>query len=246
VNCVVDRVQDLGHVELSYHCTFVSRIMINQTSGFYFIVFFVPNEKFVVWFFFFSSPLLLLETLCSFLPSRFCFFFPLLSCYARLFVPSSHLVFIFIFFPVLLREILWSFFPPRFHFFLLSCLATRYSLFLLPVSFSFFFCSPFLLCKTLCSFFPSRFRLFFFLSCLAMRDSLFLLPVSFSFFFFPLLSCYSRIFVSSSCLVFFYLFPSSFFDLKYLFVIISPSFVFSCLVTFSIYTTDSAVECPVS
>jgi hypothetical protein len=67
------------------------------------------------------------------------------------------------------------------------------------------------------------FSVFFLLSNLATRDSLFLLPVSFIFFS-----------------------PSGFDDVKYLFVIISPYFVFESLDTLSVYITDSAVECPVS
>jgi hypothetical protein len=96
----------------------------------------------------------------------------------------------------------------------------------------------------------------------------FLLPISFFVFIFPLISCYWRLFVPSSHLLFvffslsglatrdpllllpvsffFFLFSYNFFDLKCLFVIISTDFIFLGLVTLSIYTTDSALEYPVS
>jgi hypothetical protein len=56
VNYRVDRVQDLGHVQLPCKCTFDSCIMINQTSGFCFTVLSVSNEKFGFWFGFFFLP----------------------------------------------------------------------------------------------------------------------------------------------------------------------------------------------
>jgi hypothetical protein len=73
VNCVVDRVQDLGHVELPCQCTFVSYMMINQTSGFCFVVFSVSNEKFGFWFFF--PPCLATRDSLFLLPVSFSFFF---------------------------------------------------------------------------------------------------------------------------------------------------------------------------
>jgi hypothetical protein len=112
VNCRVDRVQDLGHVQLPCKCTFDSCVMINQTSGFCFTVLSVLNEKFGFW---------------------FGFFFPPISRYPRLCVRFSRLVYAFflkchalrfrIFFsPTLQCETLCSFFLCRLYFFPLLAL----------------------------------------------------------------------------------------------------------------------------
>jgi hypothetical protein len=54
---MVDRVQDLGHLQSPCKYTFDSFVMINQTSGFCFTVLSVSNEKFGFWFgFFFFLP----------------------------------------------------------------------------------------------------------------------------------------------------------------------------------------------
>jgi hypothetical protein len=108
VNCRVDRVQDLGHVQSPCKCTFDSCVMINQTSGFCFTILSVSNEKFGFWFgFLFSSRLRVPDTLRSFFPSRLCFlfevsylallvfFFSFQPCNVRLSVPSSRGVYVF-------------------------------------------------------------------------------------------------------------------------------------------------------
>jgi hypothetical protein len=64
MNCRVDRVQDLGHVQLPCKCIFDSYIMINQTSGFCFTVLSVSNEKFGFWFGFFFPPISRYSRLC--------------------------------------------------------------------------------------------------------------------------------------------------------------------------------------